>query len=116
MRKTKKSLSPNPSPKQNGVAESIIAIQSTFLLLVGIAGLMSASTIVAGFKAITNANSAVALITDKAVVTDAGDNIPIERVEGIVNNFQIVCVVTLAVGGLIAVASGIRLLLKLRNS
>ena len=114
MRKTKKN--PSPSPVKNGVAESIIAIQSGFLLLVGVAGLLSASAIVAGFKAITNANSAVALITDKAVITDTGDSIPIERVEGIINNFQIVCVVTLAVGGLIAVASGIRLLIKLRNS
>ena len=105
------------SPSPNGsAAETIIAIQSGFLLAIGIAGLLSATTIVAGFKAITNANSAVALITDKAVITDAGDAIPIDKVEGIVNNFQIVCVVTLAVGGLIAVASGIRLLIKLRNS
>jgi hypothetical protein len=85
------------------------------LLAIGIAGLMSATTIVAGFKAITNANSAVALITDKAVITDVGDSIPIERVEGIINNFQIVCVITLAIGGIVALASGVRLFLKLKK-
>jgi hypothetical protein len=85
------------------------------LLLVGIAGILSATTIVAGFKAITNANSAVALITDKAVITDAGDNIPIERVEGIVNNFHIVCAIALTIGGIVALASGIRLLLRQKN-
>jgi hypothetical protein len=76
---------------------------------------MSATTIVAGFKAITNANSAVALITDKAVITDVGDSVPIERVEGIINNFQIVCVITLAIGGIVALASGVRLFLKLKK-
>jgi len=104
------------SPSPNGsAAETIIAIQSGFLLAIGIAGLLSATTIVSGFKAITNANSAVALITDKAVITDAGDAIPIDKVEGIVNNFQIVCVITLTIGGIVALGSGVRLFLKLRK-
>jgi hypothetical protein len=112
MRKTKSQKSQSPSAS---AAETIIAIQSGFLLAIGIAGLMSATTIVAGFKAITNANSAVALITDKAVITDVGDSVPIERVEGIINNFQIVCVITLAIGGIVALASGVRLFLKLKK-
>ena len=110
MRKKPQSQSLNAS-----AAETIIAIQSGFLLAIGIAGLLSATTIVAGFKAITNANSAVALITDKAVVTDAGDSIPINQVEGIINNFQIVCALTLTIGGIVALASGVRLFLKLRK-
>jgi hypothetical protein len=109
--KQPKLKSQNP-PQRRSAAEAIIAIQSVMLLLVGIAGILSATTIVAGFKAITNANSAVALITDKAVITDAGDNIPIERVEGIVNNFHIVCAIALTIGGIVALASGVRLLLK----
>lgn len=112
--KQRKTKSPS-QPQGRSAAEAIIAIQSVMLLLVGMAGIMSASTIVAGFKAITNANSAVALITDKAVITDTGDNIPIERVEGIVNNFHIVCAVALTIGGIVALASGVRLLLKQRN-
>lgn len=112
MRKKPKSQSQSQSLS---AAETIIAIQSGFLLAIGIAGLLSATTIVAGFKAITNANSAVALITDNAVVTDAGESIPIDQVEGIINNFQIVCVLTLTIGGIVALASGVRLFLKLRK-
>ena len=111
----KKPLNQKSQSLSASAAETIIAIQSGFLLAIGIAGLLSATTIVAGFKAITNANSAVALITDKAVVTDVGDSIPIDQVESIINNFQIVCVLTLTIGGIVALASGVRLFLKLRK-
>jgi hypothetical protein len=89
-------------------------VQSLMLLAFGVAGLMAASTIIACFKAVTNAQSAAVLITDKAVVNEF-ESVPIERAEGIVNNFGFVCYSALAIGAVIFIANAIRICLKLRS-
>lgn len=94
--------------------ESIILTQSIFLMAFGLAGFMAASTVVAGFKAITNANSAVAIITDGAIVTDSG-NVSIEQAERIIGNFELVCTSALAIGAIVVAASLVRLFLKSRK-
>ena len=82
-----------------------------FLLLFGIAGLMATGTIVAGFNAMRDLNSAVTLITDGAIVTDK-TTVSVERVEGIINNFQLVCLTSLTIGTVVAVATVARLIIK----
>ena len=102
-------------PPKQSVSETIISIQSVFLLLFGIAGLMATSTIVAGFNAMRDLDSAVALITDGAVVTDK-TTVSVERVEGIINNFQLVCLTSLTIGTVVALATVARLIIKSRKS
>jgi hypothetical protein len=77
----------------------------------GLAGFMAASTVVAGFRAITNANSAVAIITDGAIVTDSG-NVSLEQAERIIVNFELVCTSALAIGAIVLAASLVRLFVK----
>lgn len=109
-----KKLQKGPPPKQS-VSEAIISIQSVFLLLFGIAGMMATGTIVAGFKAMRDLDSAVTLITDGAIVTDK-TTVSVERVEGIINNFQLVCLTSLTIGTVVAVATAARLIIKSRES
>lgn len=108
-----KKLQKGPPLKQS-VSEAIISIQSVFLLLFGIAGLMATGTVVAGFKAMRDLDSAVALITDGAIVTDK-TTVSVERVEGIINNFQLVCLTSLTIGTVVAVATVARLIIKSRK-
>lgn len=75
---------------------------------------MAASTVVAGFKAITNANSAVALITDGAIVTES-ETVSVEQAKRIIGNFELVCTSALAIGAIIVAASLVRLFLKSRK-
>ena len=91
--------------------ESIILTQSIFLLAFGMAGFMAASTVVAGFRAISNANSAVAIITDGAIVTES-ETISIEQAHRIIGNFEIVCTSALAIGSVVLLASLARLYIK----
>jgi hypothetical protein len=109
-KKSQKSVLPKRS-----VSETIISVQSVFLLLFGVAGMMATSTIVAGFKAMRDLESAVTLITDNAVVTDK-EVISVERVEGIINNFELVCLTSLTIGTVVVVATVVRLMLKSRTS
>jgi hypothetical protein len=106
---------PKSLPAKQSVSETIISIQSVFLLLFGIAGMMATGTIVAGFKAMRDLDSAVTLITDGAVVTDK-TTVSVERVEGIINNFQLVCLTSLTIGTVVAAATIARLIIKSRRS
>lgn len=101
------------SPKKS-VVESIILMQSVFLMAFGLAGFMASSTVVAGMKALTNANSAAAIITNGALVTE-NESIGIGEAERIVANFEIVCTSALAIGSVIIVASLVRLALRRNN-
>ena len=111
MRKHPPKKLPKSLPQKQSVSEAIISIQSVFLLLFGIAGLMATGTIVAGFNAMRDLNSAVTLITDGAIVTDK-TTVSVERVEGIINNFQLVCLTSLTIGTVVAVATVARLIIK----
>lgn len=99
---------------QRSAAESIILTQSIFLMAFGVAGFMAASTVVAGFKAITNANSAVALIADGAIITES-EKVSVEQAKRIIGNFELVCTSALAIGAIVVAASLIRLFLKSRK-
>jgi hypothetical protein len=100
--------------KENlNVVETIIFLQSILLLCFGLAGTMASSTVTAGFKAMTNANSAVMFITDSKVVTET-EEISTEQAEAIINNFQIVCTTSLTLGIVILAASTVRLAKKSR--
>jgi hypothetical protein len=114
MRKSRPKKLPKSLPAKQSVSETIISIQSVFLLLFGIAGMMATGTIVAGFKAMRDLDSAVTLITDGAVVTDK-TTVSVERVEGIINNFQLVCLTSLTIGTVVAVATVARLIIKSRK-
>jgi len=86
-------------------------MQSVFLMAFGLAGYMASSTVVAGMKALTDANSAVALISDGGLMTES-KNISVAEASRIVSNFEIVCTSALAIGSVIIVASVIRLALR----
>jgi hypothetical protein len=81
----------------------------------GMAGFMAASTVVAGFKAITNANSAVALITDGAIVTES-ETVSLDQAKRIILNFELVCTSALAIGSVVLLASLVRMLIKARRN
>ena len=103
-------MAPNVKPKQS-VVESIIFLQSIFLVAFGLAGFMAASTVVAGMRAITNASSAVAIITEGNIVTE-NEMVSVDDAKNIINNFEIVCTSSLAIGMVIVIASVVRLVLK----
>lgn len=102
-------------PEKQNVSEVIILIQSVFLLLFGVAGMMATETIVAGFKAMRDLDSAALFITDGSIVTDK-TTVSVERVESIINNFQLVCLTSLTIGAVVVVATAARLIIKLKKS
>jgi hypothetical protein len=104
----------NDKPKQS-VVESIIFLQSLFLVAFGLAGFMAASTVVACMAAVTDASSSVALISGEGIITE-NKTIPVEEAKHIIGNFEIVCTSSLVIGMLIVIASVVRLALKVRKS
>jgi hypothetical protein len=103
----------NAKPKQS-VVESIIFLQSLFLVAFGIAGFMAASTVVAGMLAITDASSSVALITNGSLVTE-NTSVSIDEAKHIIGNFEIVCTSSLVIGLVVVTASVIRLALRAKQ-
>ena len=99
--------------EQGTPSEVIIATQSAFLFLFGVAAIVSTSAVVAGFNALRSVTSAAAIITDEGIVTDEG-TFKLEHVRGIVDNFQLVGVVVTIFGAIVFLSSGIRLLKKAR--
>ena len=93
----------------NGTAsEVIIATQSAFLFLFGLAAIMSTSAVVAGFNALRSLTSAAAVITDEGIVTDEG-TFKLEHVRGIIDNFQLVGIVVTIFGAIVCAATAIRI-------
>jgi hypothetical protein len=90
------------------VSEVIIATQSFFLFAFGMAGIMATSAVVAGFAALRNLNSAVAIVTDEGIQTEDGV-VSVERVSGIINNFELVGVCVSVFGLIVCVATCIRI-------
>jgi len=106
-------MAPNVKAKQS-VVESIIFLQSIFLVAFGLAGFMAASTVVAGIKAITNASSAAAIITEGSIVTE-NEIVNITDAKNVINNFEIVCTSSLVIGMVVVIASVVRLALKAKG-
>jgi hypothetical protein len=105
MKKKLKAVSPE------SVSEKIIIAQSFYLLVFGVAGVMATSSVVAGFNALRNLNSAVAIITDKGIVTDQGD-VSLEQVTGVIDNFELIAISGIAVGLTVGTATIARLYIK----
>lgn len=103
-------------PTANGNAsEVIIATQSFFLFAFGMAGIMATSAVVAGFNALRNLNSAVAIVTDEGIATEDGV-VNLEKVRGIIMNFELVGICVSAFGFIICVATCIRMYKKMREA
>lgn len=104
------------SQKENGsVSEVIIATQSFFLFAFGVAGVMATSAVIAGFNALRNLNSAVAIITDEGIATDDGV-VNLERVRGTIMNFELIGICVSSFGLIICIATCIRIYKKMQNT
>lgn len=104
-----------PKPAKGGsVSEVIIATQSFFLFAFGMAAIMATSAVVAGFNALGDTNRAVAIVTDKGIVTGNGV-VSVERVRGIVDNFGLIGVSVSAFGFVVCVANCIRIYTKIKK-
>lgn len=98
--------------QSRSAAEIVIIMQSVFLIAFGVCGYTASSTIVAAFRAVTDAKSSAYIITDNAILTDTGVNISTTEAESIINNFEFVCTSCLAIGLVVFVANVIRLHIK----
>lgn len=108
----KKKLKPAGS---GSVSEVIIATQSFFLFAFGMAAIMATSAVVAGFNALRDMNSAVAIVTDEGIVTENGV-VSVERVRGIVDNFGLIGVSVSGFGFIVCVATCIRIYSKMKSA
>lgn len=103
-------------PAGNGsVSETIIATQSFFLFAFGMAAIMATSAVVAGFNALRDLNSAVAIVTDEGVVTENGV-VSVEKVRGIIMNFELVGIAVSVFGFIVCVATCIRIYNKRKSA
>jgi len=96
---------------KKGISEVIIAIQSVLMMLLAIAGIASTDAVTKGFNALTNAQSAAYIITDGAIVTET-ETISTDRVQAIIQNFELINVSILAIGSIIFISTIIRLIKK----
>lgn len=104
-----------PPAKNGSVSEIIIATQSFFLFAFGMAGIMATSAVVAGFAALRNLNSAVAIVTDEGIQTEHGV-VSVERVRGIIDNFELIGVCVSVFGFIVCVATCIRIYKKSKEN
>ncbi|CAB5178935.1 hypothetical protein UFOVP157_55 [uncultured Caudovirales phage] len=98
----------NERPRES-VSEAIIAVQSLLLMLLAIAGMASTDAVTRGFNALTNAQSAAYIITDGAIVTET-EQISTERVQAIIQNYELINGCILTIGAIIFVSTVIRIL------
>jgi len=96
---------------RESVSEVIILLQSSLLMLLAVAGMASTDAVTRGFNALTNADSCAYIITDGAIVTET-ENISVERVQAIIQNYELINTSILAIGIIIFVATLIRLIKK----
>jgi hypothetical protein len=97
-------------PKES-VSEAIILVQSLLLMLLAIAGMASTDAVTRGFNALTNVHSSAYIITDGAIVTET-ENISTERVQAIIQNYELINGCILTIGVIIFVATLIRIFKK----
>ena len=97
--------------QKESVSEAIIVVQSLLLMLLAIAGMASTDAVTRGFNALTNAQSAAYIITDKAIVTET-ENISTERVQAVIQNYELINACILTIGAIIFIATLIRIFKK----
>ena len=98
----------NEQPKES-ISEAIIVVQSLLLMLLAIAGMASTDAVTRAFNALTNANSAMYIVTDHAIVTET-EQISTDRVQAIIQNYELINGCILTIGAIIFVATVIRIL------
>lgn len=101
-------------PSSVGPSEIIIAVQSAILALMGLAGMMAVGPVNAGFRALRDKESMVAIITDDGITSDKVQ-VDLSQVQAIVRNYEFVCLLAMCIGGLVFLASLGRIYLK-RNA
>jgi len=89
------------------VSEQIIFVQSFYLFAFGLAGVMATSSVVAGFDALRDVHSAVAIVTDAGIMTEKGE-VSVESVRGIIDNFELIAICAVSFGATILVATFVR--------
>jgi hypothetical protein len=97
--------------QKEGVSEAIIVVQSLLLMLLAVAGMASTNAVVKGFNALTNAQSAAYIITDKEILTEF-ETISTERVQAIIQNYELINGCILTIGAIIFVSTLIRIFKK----
>ena len=95
-------------------SEIIIAVQSAILALMGLAGMMAVGPVNAGFKALRDKESMVAIITDDGITSDKVQ-VDLSQVQAIVRNYEFVCLLAMCIGGMVFTVSLVRIYLK-RNA
>ena len=92
-------------------SEVIIVVQSAILALMGLAGMMAVGPVNAGFRALRDKESMVAIITDDGITSDK-TQVDLSQVQSIVRNYEFVCLLAMCIGGMVFVVSLIRIYLK----
>lgn len=80
----------------------------------GLAGMMAVGPVNAGFRALRDKESMVAIITDDGITSDKVQ-VDLSQVQNIVRNYEFVCLLAMCIGGLVFLASVGRIYLK-RNA
>lgn len=97
--------------KGNSVVELIIALQSGLLMCFGLAAYSASNTIVACFRVLNDPNSFASFRTEDKVITETAE-ISTESAIRIVNNFELVCLVSISIGIIVMSASIYRIYKK----
>ncbi len=100
--------------KSGSVSEVIIATQSFFLFAFGMAAIMATSAVAAGFNALRDMRSAVAIVTDEGIATENGV-VSVERVRGIIDNLGLIGISASAFGFVVCVATCVRIYTKMKK-
>ena len=96
---------------KESVSEAIIVVQSLLLMLLAIAGMASTDAVTKGFNALTNINSCAYIISNGAIVTET-ESISTEKVQAIIQNYELINGCILTIGAIIFVATLIRIFKK----
>ena len=110
--KKRKKLQPAGVPAV--ASEVIIATQSLFLFLFGFAAVLATSSVIAGFNALQKLDSSV-MLSQGEILSENGV-VDTNKVRGIINNFELVGTVIMVFGGIVCIATAMRIYKKSRNS
>jgi protein-S-isoprenylcysteine O-methyltransferase Ste14 len=104
-------MRPKRPKNGNQVVELIIFMQSTLLVCFGLAAFNASSTIMSGIRAISDVNSMAAFVTDKGLQTET-ETISTDTALKIINNFELVCLISVSIGTIVMFATLVRIIRK----
>lgn len=96
---------------KTSASEVIILTQSMLLLAFGLAAWSASDTLLACMNVFKDPKVMVAFVDNDRIITEAGD-IGTTTAEATINNFELICLSTITIASLIAVASLVRLAKK----